>query len=59
MIYPAEPGFGDDSPVQSVDLRYPTRSTPIFGIDIPWWGTIFIVSMFAAICVRPFLKVQF
>lgn len=59
LIYPAEPGFGGDSPVQSVDLRYPARSTPIFGIDMPWWGTFFIVSMLAAICVRPFLKVQF
>lgn len=59
LIYPGEPGFGGDSPVQSVDLRYPPRSTPIFGIDMPWWGTFFIVSMLAAICVRPFLKVQF
>jgi len=59
LIYPAEPGFGGDSPVRSVDLRYPTRSTPIFGLDIPWWGTFFIVSMLAALCVRPFLKVQF
>ena len=59
LIYPAEPGFGGDSPVRSVDLRYPTRSTPIFGLDIPWWGTFFIVSMLAALCVRPFLRVQF
>ncbi len=59
LIYPAEPGFGGDSPVRSVDLRYPTRSTPIFGLDIPWWGTFFIVSILAALCVRPFLKVQF
>ncbi len=59
LIYPGEPGFGGDSPVRSVDLRYPARSTPIFGVDIPWWGTFFIVSMLSALCVRPFLKVQF
>ncbi len=59
LMYPAEPGLDGDSPVQSVDLRYPARSTPILGFDIPWWGTFFIVSMLAAICVRPFLKVQF
>jgi len=59
LIYPAEPGFGGDSPVRSIDLRYPARSTPIFGVDIPWWGTFFIVSMLSALCVRPFLKVQF
>ena len=59
LIYPGEPGFGGDLPVRSIDLRYPKRSTPIFGIDIPWWGTFFIVSMLSALCVRPFLKVQF
>ena len=59
LLYPGEPGFAGDSPVTSIDIRYPARSTPIFGVDIPWWGTFFIVSMLTAICVRPFLKVQF
>ncbi len=59
LLYPGEPGFANDSPVMSIDIRYPARSTPIFGLDIPWWGTFFIVSMLTAICVRPFLKVQF
>ena len=59
LLRPAEPGFDADSPVQSIDVRYPRRSTPIFGFDIPWWGTFIIVSMVAALCVRPFLKVQF
>ena len=59
LLYPGEPGFANDSPVMSIDIRYPARSTPIFGVDIPWWGTFFIVSMLTAICVRPFFKVQF
>ncbi len=59
LLYPGEPGFAADSPVMSIDIRYPARATPIFGVDIPWWGTFFIVSMLAALCVRPFLKVQF
>ena len=56
---PGEPGFAGDAPVRSVDIRYPDRSTPIFGFNMPWWGTFFIVSMLAAVIVRPFLKVQF
>ncbi len=59
LLRPGEPGFGGGSAVESVEVRYPPRSTPIFGIDIPWWATFLIVSMLAAICARPFLKVQF
>ncbi len=59
LLYPGEPGLARDAPVRSVHVRYPDRSTPFFGVNIPWWGTFFIVSMLAAILVRPFLKVQF
>ncbi len=59
LLFPGEPGFASDAPVRSIDVRYPDRSTPIFGVNMPWWGTFFIVSMLAAIIVRPFLKVQF
>ncbi len=59
LLFPGEPGFASDAPVRSIDVRYPDRSTPIFGVNVPWWGTFFIVSMLAAIIVRPFLKVQF
>ena len=59
LLFPGEPGLPGDAPVRSVDVRYPARSTPIFGVNIPWWGTFFIVSMLAAVLVRPFLKVQF
>ena len=59
LLFAGEPGFASDAPVRSIDVRYPDRSTPIFGVNMPWWGTFFIVSMLAAIIVRPFLKVQF
>jgi hypothetical protein len=59
LLFPGEPGFAGASAVESIEVRYPPRSTPIFGIDIPWWGTFLIVSMLAAILARPFLKVQF
>ncbi len=59
LLRPGEPGFDADGPVEAIDLYYPRRSTPFFGVDIPWWATFLIASMIAAMCVRPFLKVQF
>ncbi len=59
LLRPAEPGFAPDSPVQSIDVRFPRRATPIFGVDAPWWATFIVVSMVTALLVRPFLKVQF
>ncbi len=59
LLRPGEAGFDADSPVRGVDVRYPRRSTPIFGINVPWWATFLIVSMGTALIVRPFLKVQF
>lgn len=59
LLYPVEPAFGADSPVRSIDVRYPKRSTPVFGLDVPWWATFIVLSMVAALLVRPFLKVQF
>ncbi len=59
LLFPAEPGFDANWPVRGVDVHYPSRSTPIFGLDIPWWLTFFIVAMVAALAARPFLRVQF
>ena len=59
LLQPGEPGFDADSAVQGIAVRYPRRSTPVFGLDIPWWVTFIVVSMVAALCARPFLRVQF
>ena len=59
LLRPGEPGFGSDSAVEAVEVRYPPRSTPLLGVNAPWWLTFLVVSMLAAICARPFLKVQF
>ena len=59
LLRPGEPGFDADWPVRGIDLRYPARATPIFGIDVPWWATFIVLCMVAALLVRPFLKVQF
>ena len=60
LLYPAEPGLAADSIVQGVDVVYPhARSTPVMGIDIPWWATFLIVSMLTAFAVKPFFRVHF
>jgi hypothetical protein len=59
VLRPGEPGFDADWPVRGIDLRYPARSTPIFGFDIPWWASFIVLCMVTALLVRPFLKVQF
>ena len=59
IIYPAEPGFDADSPVRSIEVRHPVRSTAVFGYDLPWWATFLIVSMLSAVLVRRHFGVQF
>jgi hypothetical protein len=59
LLRPGEAGFDADWPVRGIDLRYPVRSTPVFGIDVPWWATFIVLCMVTALLVRPFLKVQF
>ncbi len=59
LLFPAESAFGADSPVRSIEVRHPARSTEIFGFDIPWWLTLLVVSMLFAFISKPFTKVQF
>ncbi len=59
LLRPGEPGFDADGPVRGIELGYPARTTPIFGIDIPWWASFIVLCMITALIARPFLKVQF
>lgn len=59
VLYPAEPAFDAASPVQAIELRYPSRSTAVFGWHVPWWLTLLIVSILGALLVKPWVKVQF
>ncbi|MCG3127839.1 MAG: hypothetical protein CHACPFDD_02711 [Phycisphaerae bacterium] len=61
LLYPAERACAPSTGVEEVRIRYidAERSTPILGIHIPWWGTFLIVSILAALAVKPFVGVQF
>lgn len=59
LIHAGERSLEPASQLDRIVLRYPQRTTPVFGIDLPWWATFLIVSMATALICRPFLKVQF
>jgi hypothetical protein len=57
LFNPWEKPFPADSPVQSVTINYPERSSWTSGTD--WWiGYWFVVSMLAGLCFRRWLNVN-
>lgn len=59
LLHPVEDAFDAGSSVRGITIHHPSRSTPVFGWDIPWWLTMLIVSIIAAFLAGPILKVQF
>jgi hypothetical protein len=59
VLHPGEPGFGPDAPVRAAVVNYPRRHTLVWGWDAPWWLTFVVISMLAAILVRPLVRVEF
>lgn len=59
FFYPGEPAFAADSPIQSIEITYDHRTTPVFGFNVPWWLTFFVVSIVGALLAKPFVGVQF
>ncbi len=59
FFYPGEPAFDAASPIQSIAITYDHRTTPVFGFNVPWWLTFFVVSIVGALLAKPFGGVQF
>jgi len=59
LVYPGEPGFDESSPVRAISIDYGSRTNTIFGLRLPWWATFFVVSILAALAIKPVVKVQF
>lgn len=59
LLYPGEPAYGANAPIQKISIEYGSASTPLLGWDIHWTITFLIVSIIAALIAKPFLKVQF
>jgi hypothetical protein len=58
LLYPLEEPFAKDSPVRCIDVQLPERRTPIFGLDVHWLISFFVLSMLFALILKPFLRVQ-
>ncbi len=57
VYYPAEQPFGPDSPVRSIDISYPERSSWTSGTD--WWMVYWlVVSLVVAFLSRHVLRVN-
>lgn len=59
LLHPGEPGFLPMDAARAIVVHYPQRSTPIFGIDLPWWATFLLLSMLSAIVGGRIMNVQF
>ncbi len=58
LLYSAEPSIPDSSIFESIQVRYEKRSTLIFGWDVHWLVTLFVLSIVFALIFKPFLKVH-
>ncbi len=59
LLHPGEPGLPRGGSVRGIVVHYPPRETPLIGWAVPWWLTFLIVSMLAAIAVKPLVGVRF
>ena len=57
ILYPAERPFDESSTVQSIKLSYPDRPGLLTGSG-NWIITLFVVSMLAALAVKPVFRVK-
>ncbi len=59
LLYSAESSIPASSFVESIVIHYPTRHTPIFGFNVHWLITLFVLSIVFALIAKPMLKVHF
>lgn len=58
LLYSGEDGIPESSAFESIEIFYPTRSTPIFGCDVHWLISLLILSIVFALVFKPVLKVH-
>jgi uncharacterized membrane protein (DUF106 family) len=58
LLYSAEPSIVGSSVFESIKIHYASRSTPIFGWDVHWLITLFVLSIVFALIFKPILKVN-
>ncbi len=58
MFSSAEPALPEDSPVDSIAIRYPERTIDIAGYEMNWIWLFFIFSMIAGFIFKELLGIQ-
>lgn len=58
LFYPRESPPDEGAIVQRVTVDFPAGSTPIFGWDIHWLISYFVLSMVLALILKPILRVK-
>jgi hypothetical protein len=59
LLYPGEPAFNAGSPIRRIEIAYDSRTNTLFGYSLHWIITFFVVSVLAALALKPVIKVQF
>jgi hypothetical protein len=59
LLYPGEAAFEDSDTIRGIDVKYPRRSTPLLGLDLPWWAAFLIISVLAAVLGGRVMGIQF
>ena len=59
FLNPGERRIPSSSAIESIVITYPERKTPVWGWNIHWIITFFVVSMLAGYAVKGLLKVEF
>jgi hypothetical protein len=57
LLHPLEAPFDENSPVKSISIIYPQRSSFFSGSD-NWVISFFLISLIAALLIKPILKVK-
>ncbi len=59
LLHPGEAAFEASDTIRGIDVQYPRRSTPLLGLDVPWWATFLVISVLAAVLGGRVMRIQF
>ena len=59
LLHPGEAAFEASDMIRGIDVQYPRQSTPLLGLDLPWWAAFLIISVLAAVLGGRVMRVQF
>ena len=59
LLHPGETAFAASDALRGIAIQYLPRSTPVLGLDLPWWATFLLVSLLGALFGGWIMRVQF